>query len=310
MTTRWPTSGSASSSSPTPTTRSRRRGYLDNTVLMVTFDEWGGFFDHVPPPHVIDDTNPADVDHTGDGTTPTDGQLMPDYTQLGFRVRRSSSPTSRRPQIVHHGPYEHASTLALIESTFGLNSLTARDANASNLGEVLHRHPHHGRGPAGSRPAARCPAPATTRPRSAARTACSRSRRRRSGSASGRRKPCSSASRATRPVRAWPVSAGPTATTSASTTRGGGRPAATSRRPWLVRTPGCGEQRPVTLHIRVISPPGAAGALVTAITASPGRGPARGAAGAHRPEGDAVQFDVTSSAANAVFARLRDLDPG
>ncbi len=61
-------------------------GYLDNTVFMVTFDEWGGFFDHVPPPQVIDDTNPATVDHTGDGTTPTDGQLIPDYTQLGFRV--------------------------------------------------------------------------------------------------------------------------------------------------------------------------------------------------------------------------------
>ena len=61
-------------------------GYLDNTVFMVTFDEWGGFFDHVPPPHVIDDTDPATVDHTGDGTTPTDGQLIPDYTQLGFRV--------------------------------------------------------------------------------------------------------------------------------------------------------------------------------------------------------------------------------
>ena len=38
------------------------------------------------PPRVIDDTNPADVDHTGDGTTPTDGQLVPDYRQLGFRV--------------------------------------------------------------------------------------------------------------------------------------------------------------------------------------------------------------------------------
>ena len=55
-------------------------------MLVVTFDEWGGFFDHVPPPQVIDDTNPADVDHTGDGTTPTDGQLIPDYQQLGFRV--------------------------------------------------------------------------------------------------------------------------------------------------------------------------------------------------------------------------------
>ena len=28
-------------------------GYLDNTVFMVTFDEWGGFYDHVPPPHAV-----------------------------------------------------------------------------------------------------------------------------------------------------------------------------------------------------------------------------------------------------------------
>ena len=34
-------------------------GYLDNTVLVVTFDEWGGFYDHVPPPRVVDDTEPG-----------------------------------------------------------------------------------------------------------------------------------------------------------------------------------------------------------------------------------------------------------
>ena len=76
-------------------------GYLDNTVFIVTFDEWGGFFDHVPPPQVIDDTDPATVDHTGDGTTPTDGQLIPDYTQLGFRVPAivvsNLAPAARRP---------------------------------------------------------------------------------------------------------------------------------------------------------------------------------------------------------------------
>ena len=114
-------------------------GYLDNTVLMVTFDEWGGFFDHVPPPHVIDNTNPATVDHTGDGTTPTDGQLIPDYTQLGLRVPAIVVSNLARARVVHHGPFEHTSTLKLIESTFGLPSLTARDANARDLGEVLHR---------------------------------------------------------------------------------------------------------------------------------------------------------------------------
>jgi phospholipase C len=118
-------------------------GYLDSTVLVITFDEWGGFFDHVPPPRVIDDTNPADVDHTGDGTTPTDGQLIPDYTQLGFRVPAIVVSNLARRRVVHHGPYEHTSTLKLIESAFGLHSLTARDANARNLGEVLERHPRN-----------------------------------------------------------------------------------------------------------------------------------------------------------------------
>ncbi len=116
-------------------------GYLDNTVLMVTFDEWGGFYDHVPPPHVIDDTNPANVNHTGDSTTPTDGQLIPDYTQLGFRVPAIVVSNLADPLVVHHGPFEHTSTLKLIESTFGLKSLTARDAHAENLGQVLSRRP-------------------------------------------------------------------------------------------------------------------------------------------------------------------------
>jgi phospholipase C len=126
-------------------------GYLENTVFIVTFDEWGGFFDHVPPPQVIDDTNPANVDHTGDDTTPTDAQLVPDYQQLGFRVP-AIVVSKLAPAGVHHrGPFEHTSTLKLIESTFGLQSLTARDANALNLGDVLERSPRHG-APAGAIP--------------------------------------------------------------------------------------------------------------------------------------------------------------
>jgi phospholipase C len=110
---------------------------------MVTFDEWGGFFDHVPPPRVIDDTDPATVDHTGDGTTPTDGQLIPDYRQLGFRVPAIVVSNLAPATVIHHGPFEHASTLKLIESTFGLQPLTARDAHAEDLGLVLERHPGH-----------------------------------------------------------------------------------------------------------------------------------------------------------------------
>jgi phospholipase C len=113
-------------------------GYLDDTVFIVTFDEWGGFYDHVPPPQVIDDTNPANVMHAGDSTTPTDGQLTPNYRQLGFRVPAIVVSNLVRPrQVVHDGPFQHCSSLALIESTFGLNPLTARDKHARNLAEFL-----------------------------------------------------------------------------------------------------------------------------------------------------------------------------
>jgi phospholipase C len=122
-------------------------GYLDNTVLVITFDEWGGFFDHVRPPRVIDDTNPADVDHTGNGTTPTDGRLFPDYSQLGFRVPAIVVSNLARikdgGRVIHVGPFEHTSTLKMIESVFGLHPLTARDAHARNLRQVLKHEVRH-----------------------------------------------------------------------------------------------------------------------------------------------------------------------
>jgi hypothetical protein len=122
----------------------------------------------VRPPRVIDDTNPADVDHTGNSTTPTDGRLVPDYTQLGFRVPAIvvSNRASRR--VIHDGPFEHTSTLKMIESTFGLHSLTARDANAVDLRQVLHHKARHRVPRASSRPAARCQGPPPTPPRAAA----------------------------------------------------------------------------------------------------------------------------------------------
>ena len=110
-------------------------GYLDNTVLIVTFDEWGGFYDHVRPPQVIDDTNPADVMHAGDSTTPTDGQLYPNYSQLGFRVPGIVVTNLARPhRVVHEGPFEHD---ALMQSLplFGTSVSSGTDS-ISNLRPV------------------------------------------------------------------------------------------------------------------------------------------------------------------------------
>ncbi len=87
------------------------------TILVITYDEWGGFFDHVPPP-VAPDANP-------------NARLR------GFRVPCIVvSPRARR-RYVAHDVYDHASVLRLIEWRFGLQPLTVRDANARNLAEVL-----------------------------------------------------------------------------------------------------------------------------------------------------------------------------
>jgi phospholipase C len=104
------------------------------TVLIVTYDEWGGFFDHVPPPKVIDDTDPATVDHRC-GTDGCGG--TPDYHQLGFRVPCIVISPFSASGPVHGGPYEHCSILRMIEWRWHLRPLTARDANARNLVDVL-----------------------------------------------------------------------------------------------------------------------------------------------------------------------------
>jgi phospholipase C len=67
--------------------------------------------------------------------------LIPDYRQLGCRVPAIVVSNLAPAKVVNHGPFEHSSTLKLIESTFGLRSLTARDAHAENLGQVLQHTP-------------------------------------------------------------------------------------------------------------------------------------------------------------------------
>ncbi len=89
------------------------------TALVVNYDEWGGFFDHVPP-----------------GTAP---DARPDLG-TGLRGFRTPclliSPRSRR-RYVAHGVYDHTSILKMIEWRWGLAPLTVRDAAAANLAEAL-----------------------------------------------------------------------------------------------------------------------------------------------------------------------------
>ena len=91
----------------------------DRTALVVNYDEWGGFFDHVAPTAAPD--------------------ARPDLgTGLrGFRVPcLLISPRAPR-HTVGHQTYDHTSILKMIEWRFGLAPLSPRDRAARNLAEVL-----------------------------------------------------------------------------------------------------------------------------------------------------------------------------
>jgi phospholipase C len=102
----------------------------DGTVLIVTYDEWGGFFDHVTPPRA-QAPNAVDPDLVG-------GKAL-----LGLRVPVViASPFTRGDPDdprVRHATADHTSILKLIEWRFRLAPLTARDASAdvSDLVRIL-----------------------------------------------------------------------------------------------------------------------------------------------------------------------------
>src|SRR5947209_2009908 len=94
-----------------------------STVLVINFDEWGGFFDHVPPP--VAPIPPADrAAGNADG-------------RLGFRTPTLLiSPFAPR-QHTSHIRYDHTSVLRMLEWRWGLDTLTVRDATVIILVVVL-----------------------------------------------------------------------------------------------------------------------------------------------------------------------------
>jgi phospholipase C len=115
----------------------------DRTVLVVTYDEWGGFYDHVVPPRVTPGVPLGAHPASGPDKDVVDGRVL-----VGFRVpcivagplARGTDPT--RPRIDHR-LYDHTSILKLIEWRWRLRPLGQRDASdrpsdPANLAGALH----------------------------------------------------------------------------------------------------------------------------------------------------------------------------
>ena len=97
-----------------------------NTLLIWTYDEHGGYYDHVPPPPALaPDAIPPDVSSVSSTTLPYDG-----FAQYGFRVPFAIVSPYARPAYVSHQVMDHTSICALVEAKWNLPAMTLRDANA------------------------------------------------------------------------------------------------------------------------------------------------------------------------------------
>jgi acid phosphatase len=91
-----------------------------DTMVVVTYDEFGGQWDHVPPP--------------GQGGTAGPHDLWGPGTRIPALV---VSPFLRGNFVVDHTQYDTTSILATIEHRFGLAALSSRDAAVNDLSNVF-----------------------------------------------------------------------------------------------------------------------------------------------------------------------------
>jgi phospholipase C len=90
-------------------------------MVVVTYDEFGGQWDHVSPP--------------GQGGTPGAHDQWGPGTRVPALI---ISPFLRGHFVIDHTQYDTTSILATIEKRFGLASLGFRDAPVSDLSNVYH----------------------------------------------------------------------------------------------------------------------------------------------------------------------------
>ncbi len=96
------------------------------TLLVWTYDEGGGYYDHVPPPSAVRPDDVAAVIAPGDPA----GVVFDRY---GFRVPAGIVSPRAKPHYVSRVVHDHTSVLKLVETKWNLPSLTRRDAAADDL---------------------------------------------------------------------------------------------------------------------------------------------------------------------------------
>lgn len=94
--------------------------YWSNTVIFITWDDWGGWYDHVPPPQVL-----VNCAQWGCGYV------------YGFRVPLIVVSPYARAGYISHVTHDFGSILKFVEQTFGLASLGYADAPADDFSDCF-----------------------------------------------------------------------------------------------------------------------------------------------------------------------------
>jgi phospholipase C len=106
-----------------------------HTVLFLTYDEHGGYYDHVPPPPaIVPDSIPPDL---------APGDPPAAFDRYGFRVPTIVISPWAKPHYISRVIHDHTSITAFIERKWNLPAMTFRDANAHPMTNYFNfRKPH------------------------------------------------------------------------------------------------------------------------------------------------------------------------
>ena len=99
------------------------------TLLIYTYDEHGGYYDHVAPPAAVAPDSIAPNCESGD--------VPGGYDIYGPRVPGIVASPYSKPNGVTNVVHDHTSVLATIEAKWNLPALTYRDANARTVEDFL-----------------------------------------------------------------------------------------------------------------------------------------------------------------------------
>ena len=107
----------------------RGSAFWESSLLLITWDEHGGFYDHtIPQDAVAPGDTGLDSRHNKNGFT---------FEKYGPRVPAVIVSPLIPGNLIDHRLYDHASVPATLEALFGLNPLTKRDAAANPLTSLL-----------------------------------------------------------------------------------------------------------------------------------------------------------------------------